>query len=135
LPSAILTGMRFWQFLWKGLFTQCRVGPNQIQIAAMLAPLVYLVLVLFSPIAYPISLVLDVIVGKDEPITTYNKLELEQLVKIQHEEITKRLTNMGVGGHGGGHGERYESLVLIRDKMCIMIRVFAALRTLLIRKK
>jgi metal transporter CNNM len=81
LPSAILT------------------GPNQIQIAAMLAPLVYLVLILFSPLAYPISLILDVIVGKDEPITTYNKLELEQLVKIQHEEITKRLTLTGDHGH------------------------------------
>lgn len=65
----------------------------------MLAPMVYLVLILFSPIAYPISVMLDVLVGKDEPITTYNKLELEQLVKIQHEEITKRLSEAGPHGH------------------------------------
>ena len=112
LPSAILT------------------GPNQIQLASFLAPLVYFVLVLFSPVSYPISLLLDYVVGEDEPITTYNKFQLEQLVKIQHEEISKRMStghhpHSTSGAHDAVNKEEVNLIagvlrfanVLVKDKM------------------
>ena len=38
-------------------------GPNQLVIAASLTPMVYIVLLFFYPIAYPISCILDYLLG------------------------------------------------------------------------
>lgn len=38
-------------------------GPNQLAIAASLTPIVYAVLFIFAPIAYPLSWLLDYIIG------------------------------------------------------------------------
>ena len=64
-------------------------GPKQLSIAAACAPLVYVVLFLFSPVAYPISLVLDKLLGKEEGITQYNRREMATLVRLQHEEVSR----------------------------------------------
>jgi metal transporter CNNM len=61
-------------------------GPNQLKLASTLVPLVYVVMVIFSPIAYPISLLLDYLLGDDHGLTLYSKTELATMVKIQHEE-------------------------------------------------
>jgi CBS domain containing-hemolysin-like protein len=61
-------------------------GPKQLQIAASLIPLVYLVNIIFFPIAYPISLVLDYVLGHDEGMTVYNRREIATLMVIQHEQ-------------------------------------------------
>jgi hypothetical protein len=41
-------------------------GPRQLEIASALTPLVYCVLVIFYVVAYPISVVLDYVLGHDE---------------------------------------------------------------------
>ena len=48
-------------------------GPNQLKIAATLTPLVYLVMIVFFPLAYPISLLLDYFIGHESAIKVYNK--------------------------------------------------------------
>jgi CBS domain containing-hemolysin-like protein len=68
-------------------------GPNQLMIAAKLLPLVYVVLALFFPIAYPIALVLDMWLGHDEGVTMYNRKEIATMMSIQHEEGQKRGRN------------------------------------------
>ena len=61
-------------------------GPKQLQIAAKLIPVVYVVISIFFLIAYPISLVLDLLIGHDEGVKVYNRRELTTMVSIQHEE-------------------------------------------------
>jgi CBS domain containing-hemolysin-like protein len=65
-------------------------GPKQLQIAATLSPLVWLAYVVFFPIAYPISKLLDWIVGHDSGLTLYNRREIATMMKIQHEEAQRR---------------------------------------------
>jgi metal transporter CNNM len=60
-------------------------GPNQLQLASTLAPVVYVVMFVFSPISYPISILLDYILGHQE-LTIYSKKELATMMTIQHEE-------------------------------------------------
>ena len=68
-------------------------GPKQLEIAAKLIPLVYLVLGIFFILAYPISLVLDYVIGHDEGMKMYNKKELVTMVNIQHEEGVRMRQN------------------------------------------
>jgi metal transporter CNNM len=65
-------------------------GPKQLKIAATLTPLVWFVFVVFFPIAYPISKLLDFLVGHDTGLTLYNKKEIATMMKIQHEEAQRR---------------------------------------------
>jgi metal transporter CNNM len=65
-------------------------GPAQLQIAATLTPLVYVVLVIFFPIAYPLSILLDRIIGHDEGVTMYSRREIVTMMRIQHEEGMRR---------------------------------------------
>lgn len=78
-------------------------GPKQLEIAAALTPVVILVIFLFLPVAYPISLALDHLLGHDEGITQYNRREMATLVRLQHQEQMQ--ANNQAGGHGdGGEG-------------------------------
>jgi metal transporter CNNM len=65
-------------------------GPKQLEIAANLVPLVYLVLIVFFPLAYPISKLLDYIIGHDEGMTMYNRKEIATMMWLQHEEGLRR---------------------------------------------
>lgn len=65
-------------------------GPNQLPIASNLTPLVYFVLCVFFPIAYPISLCLDCIIGHEAGITMYNRKEIATLMTIQREQGLKQ---------------------------------------------
>jgi metal transporter CNNM len=67
-------------------------GPNQLQIAANLTPLVYFVLFIFFPIAYPLSLLLDWLIGHDDGVTMYSRNEIVTMMKLQHEEAQKHET-------------------------------------------
>lgn len=63
------------------------VGPNQIQLASRLIPLVKLVMLLLLPISYPIAKMLDYLLhDEDEQGNMYNRGELAALVRIQYEE-------------------------------------------------
>ncbi|KAJ1437700.1 hypothetical protein B484DRAFT_324434 [Ochromonadaceae sp. CCMP2298] len=65
-------------------------GPRQLQYSAWMSPLVYLVLGVFFPIAYPISSCLDYIIGHDEGMTMYSRQEIATMMKIHQEESTRR---------------------------------------------
>jgi metal transporter CNNM len=62
-------------------------GPDQLAIAARLAPLANFVIALSYPVAYPISKLLDhLLQDEDELGNAYNRRELSALVRIQYEE-------------------------------------------------
>jgi Cyclin M transmembrane N-terminal domain len=84
---AIIMSVTMILFVGEIIPTAILTGPKQLQIAAGLVPLVYLVNVLFFPVAYPISLVLDFVLGKEEGMTVYTKREIATLMVIQHEEV------------------------------------------------
>ena len=78
IPASILTGWVFGIFfiaiLQYGNFVMLYIlGPNQLKIAASLTPLVYFVMFIFFPVAYPLSQVLDYFIGHDVGITVYNR--------------------------------------------------------------
>ena len=81
-------------------------GPNQLAIAANLTYVVYAVLFIFFPIAYPVSKILDYLLGVDEKITNYNRTQLSEMVKIQHEERERR-------GSQGSEGVNKEEIKMI----------------------
>eukprot|EP01031_Cornospumella_fuschlensis_P029164 gene29164-35197_t len=57
-------------------------GPKQLQIASTLIPLVYVVLFVFFPIAYPLSKLLDWLIGHDGGVTLYSKREIATMMQL-----------------------------------------------------
>jgi metal transporter CNNM len=79
----------FGEIIPSAVFT----GPNQLQIAARLIPLVNIAITLLLPIAYPIAKLLDWLLhDEDDTSNIYNRGELSALVRIHYEEhlATKR---------------------------------------------
>ena len=66
-------------------------GPKQLPLASRLVPVVYFILAVFFPIAYPLSKLLDWLIGTHEELTLYNKRELYTMMQMQHEEGVKRV--------------------------------------------
>ena len=76
------------------------VGPNQLKLASRLAPLVNMLMVIMSPLTYPIARLLDRILRHDDHDTDndeddggdaahgslFNRGELAALIRVQHEE-------------------------------------------------
>lgn len=91
---AIIMSVTMILFVGEIIPTAILTGPKQLQIAAGLVPLVYLVNVVFFPVAYPISLVLDFVLGKEEGMTVYTKREIATLMVIQHEEVDPTLNSL-----------------------------------------
>lgn len=86
---AIIISVTMVLFVGEIIPASILTGPKQLQIAATLTPLVYLVLIAFFPIAYPISLVLDYVIGDESGVTIYNKTELATMLALQQEEGDK----------------------------------------------
>lgn len=72
----------FGEIIPSAIFT----GPNQINISSQLVPVVKLVMLLLSPVAYPIAALLDLFLHDDDKGSFYNRGELTALVRIQYEE-------------------------------------------------
>ena len=70
----------------SGIFT----GPNQLYLGYRLTPVVQFFMTLLYPIAKPLGKLLDWLVDEDEEDQWYDRGELSALVRIQHEEQTKR---------------------------------------------
>jgi metal transporter CNNM len=92
---AIIISVTMVLFVGEIIPASILTGPNQLSIAAKLIPLVYCVLVIFFPIAYPISKLLDLIIGHESGMTMYNRSEISTMMALQHEEGVKRQTEMG----------------------------------------
>jgi len=76
--------LMFGEIIPSAIFT----GPNQLFIAARFVPLVRTAIFLLYPIAFPISRVLDKLLG-EEHTNRFNKAELRALVKL-HAQDRKR---------------------------------------------
>ena len=72
----------FGEIIPSAVFT----GPNQINLASKLAPLVRTVMFVLSPIAYPIAKILDHVLHADDHEGMYNRGELSALVRVHYEE-------------------------------------------------
>ena len=75
----------FGEIIPSAVFT----GPNQLKIASSLVPLVRTIMIIVSPIAYPIAKTLDIVLHDEEEshgMNMYNRGELTALVRIQFEE-------------------------------------------------
>jgi len=98
-------------------------GPKQLQITASLAPLVYLVMAIFFPLAYPISLVLDYIIGHESGITTYNRREISTMMRLQREEGMKRVRATmpaGAGSTGSMYQQASEDVPMEEEEVAII---------------
>ena len=68
-------------------FPRTPSGPQKIELASRMVPLVKVVMVLLWPLAYPIAKVLDVVLHEDdEGAENMNRGELSALVRVQYEE-------------------------------------------------
>jgi metal transporter CNNM len=75
----------FGEIIPSAVFT----GPNKIELAAKMTPLVRLVMFVLWPIAFPIAKVLDKVLHEEEGEdsgSAFNRGELSALVRIQYEE-------------------------------------------------
>jgi CBS domain containing-hemolysin-like protein len=83
----------FGEIIPSAIFT----GPNQLKIVSTLSTFVWCLIFILYPIAYPISLLLDFILGHEDGIRIYNRNEIAEMMKIQLEEVARRcLTYTGV---------------------------------------
>ena len=62
-------------------------GPDQIRIASKLVPIVKVVMVIFFPISWPISKLLDCVLGKHPVSTRFKRDELKTLVSLHTSQI------------------------------------------------
>jgi metal transporter CNNM len=85
-------------------------GPKQLQFTASLAPLVYFVLAIFSPLAYPIARGLDYMVGHSSSLTLYNRTEISALMRLHRELGQKR--HASDGGHEDSLYEEEEVTII-----------------------
>ena len=65
-------------------------GPHQLIIASTLTPFVWMLIVIFSPIVYPIAYVLDKMLGREFGLPVFNRNEIYTMVQIQQEEGFRR---------------------------------------------
>lgn len=72
----------FGEIIPSAVFT----GPNQMNLAFRLLPVVRVVMALLFPLAYPIAKLLDFVLQDEEEGNEYNRKELSALVRIQYEE-------------------------------------------------
>ena len=64
-------------------------GPHQLSMASKCTPLIYILEFVLSPIAYPMSIILDYVLGVEEDDDTFNRDEMAAMVNIIRDERTK----------------------------------------------
>lgn len=77
--------------LFFGEIVPCAIfiGPNQLELASRLTPIMRFFMFMTYPLACPLAKLLDYIVGPeahDETLDHYNRTELSALIRIQYEE-------------------------------------------------
>jgi|NOAtaT_6_FD_contig_121_343186_length_4486_multi_4_in_0_out_0_1 metal transporter CNNM len=79
---SVVTILIFGEIIPSAVFT----GPNQVQIAGRLTPIVRIVIFSTFLISYPMSKLLDALVVDDDERNLYNRGELSALIRIHYEE-------------------------------------------------
>lgn len=77
----------FGEIIPTALFT----GPSQLLIAARFTPLVYFLRYLFFPVAYPMALVLDHLLGTEDEGDVFNRKEISAMMQIITDERQKEM--------------------------------------------
>jgi metal transporter CNNM len=97
----------FGEILPSAIFT----GPNQLAIGAAMSPLVWLFIYIFWVIAYPISLILDRMLGEEHK-GRYNKAEFRALINLHNEATDEESMEAGVGARitSEGYTDAEESM-------------------------
>jgi metal transporter CNNM len=90
MGAAISTGLIV---IFGEIFPQAACSRFALTIGAKSVPLVWLFMILLCPIAYPISKVLDHLLG-DEMALTYDTKELKQLITNQMDDPESNVMNM-----------------------------------------
>jgi metal transporter CNNM len=93
---AIIISVTLVLFVGEIIPASILTGPKQLQITASLTPLVYFVLTIFFPIAYPIAKGLDYVIGHSD-MTMYNRTEISTMMRLHREVGVKRATEAGHG--------------------------------------
>lgn len=94
-PIAVLLSVTFVLLFGEIIPSAIFTGPHQLMIASKLAPVVKVFMFLLFPIAFPISKVLDYLLGEDHS-DKYTKAELRALVKL-HAHECKGSKKKGIG--------------------------------------
>jgi metal transporter CNNM len=89
----------FGEILPSAIFT----GPNQLAIGAAMSPLVWLFIYMFWIIAYPISIILDKMLGEEHK-GRYNKAEFRALINLHNEATDEESLEQGIGLRGMSEG-------------------------------
>lgn len=90
---AVILSVTFVLFFGEIIPSAVFTGPQKIELASKMVPLVRLVMVLLWPLAYPIAKLLDVVLhDEDDEVGegAYNRGELSALVRILYEERMAR---------------------------------------------
>ena len=82
----------FGEILPSAIFT----GPNQLAIGAAMSPLVWFFIYIFWVIAYPISIILDKMLGEEHK-GRYNKAEFRALINLHNEATDEESLEAGIG--------------------------------------
>jgi len=73
-------------------------GPNQMKLVICLYPLIYFLMIITYIISYPIALLMDKIIGKQEKVR-FNNDELKELIKLHDKSLINKnnLNNKNIG--------------------------------------
>ena len=107
--SAVLI---FGEILPSAIFT----GPNQLAIGASLAPLVWFFIYCFWIISYPISLVLDKMLGEEHK-GRYNKAEFRALINLHNEATEEYASAEAVADEEMGSLQQVQGLAGVRAEL------------------
>jgi metal transporter CNNM len=86
---AIILSVTLILFVGEILPAAVMTGPYQLQLVNFLTPAVYTMVVLLLPVTYPIARILDLCLGHDEGLSTYNRIELRTMLHIQHDSFPR----------------------------------------------
>eukprot|EP00612_Vaucheria_litorea_P000638 CAMPEP_0171451604 /NCGR_PEP_ID=MMETSP0945-20130129/45_1 /TAXON_ID=109269 /ORGANISM="Vaucheria litorea, Strain CCMP2940" /LENGTH=449 /DNA_ID=CAMNT_0011976103 /DNA_START=433 /DNA_END=1782 /DNA_ORIENTATION=- len=106
------------EILPSAIFT----GPHQLKIASSLTPLVWMLMIIFSPVAWPIGKILDFMLGIED-LKRYNRAEISALMELQHD-LSTRHHKMSLENSSdlekNGNEELYFECPLHRDEVAIV---------------
>jgi metal transporter CNNM len=107
---AVILSVTFVLFFGEIIPSAVFTGPQKVELASKMVPLVRVVMVLLWPIAYPIAKILDVVLHDDEEEgeNAFNRGELSALVRIQYEErmATKQIRKLERAQYRRGNSSR-----------------------------
>ena len=101
---AVIISVTLVLFIGEIIPTAIFTGPNQLAISSKLVPLVKFVLLILSPIAWPIAKLLDYFLHSDDAFEKYDKYELGALIRLQfkHRRDAKKKIKLNKVNVGGG---------------------------------